>query len=167
MYKPWYQHIENLPTIKGIWQELNDKAKTKTPLNKAHLAEVRRLYAKAQSLHNKAKVADKPSRELFHKINLLHTQIRELWNKFGFPSYDDITYRNGDKVGLLDLLGNKLTDAIYDEFSFTFDSDAFIFIYNVVAKKNGKWGIVNIHNEEICPFKYDFIIQVPETIVSS
>ena len=162
MYKPWYQHIENLPTIKGIWQELYDKANAKT-IDKEHISEVRRIYAKAQSLHNKAKVADKPNHELFHKINLLHTQIREQWNKYGFPSYDDITYHNGDKVGLLDLLGNKLTDAIYDEFSFTFDLDVFLFNYYIVAKKNGKWGIVNRHNDVICPFEYDFIIQVPET----
>lgn len=71
---------------------------------------------------------------------MLYTQIQELWNEFGFPSYDDITYHNGDKVGLLDLLGNKLTDAIYDEFSFTFDLDVFLFNYYIVAKKNGKWG---------------------------
>ena len=155
MCKPLYIRIpmEKLPSVKKLWQELNDAATAK-PLDDERFNELRRLVIEWKTLHK--------TKGVFKQVMGLICKIKEIGKEYGYPSYDNLVYRDGGKVGALDLFGNKMTEPIYDEFRFTFDDCFLSNERRFVARKGAKWGIVNENGEEICPFEYDFIARVPD-----
>lgn len=154
--------IKQLPSVKELWQQLKEKAEQKTLDNK-HLSELRGLYTKYTSIIEENKDY-RHSRSTLSELREIREQINKICEEYGYPSYDAITYQENGKVGLLDFIGNKQTEALYDEFSFTYDDRVFINPYEYVVRKGDKWGIVNNKGEEVCPFEYDFIIRVPNTL---
>lgn len=164
MKKPktlFMQHpMDKLLAIREQWRILKDRATSKV-LDNEHLNQVRILKAKYETINFRVKPNEKLDMKMIRqRIDLMH-QIVDIFKEFGYPSEDSIIYREGDKVGLLDLLGNKLTSASYDEFCFTYDDDSFISCYKFVVRKGGKWGVVNAKEELVIPFEYDFIARVP------
>lgn len=149
--------IKQLPSVKELWQQLKEKAEQKT-LDKEHFEEL-------QNLCDQLNAFKREERGAFKKRCEIYNQMIKIMEEFGYPSYDVITYQENGKVGLLDLIGNKQTEALYDEFSFTYDDYAFIIPASYyVARKGDKWGITNRIGEEICPFEYDSIFKVPNSI---
>ena len=57
-------------------------------------------------------------------------------------------------LALLDLYGNQITQAQYD--AFTVDGDG-----NATALKDGKWGRVDLNGNEIVPFEYTRVADIP------
>ena len=58
-------------------------------------------------------------------------------------------------LALLDLYGNQITQAQYD--AFTVDGDG-----NATALKDGKWGRVDLNGNEIVPFEYTRVADIPD-----
>ena len=75
-----------------------------------------------------------------------------------------MTYEVDGKIGLLDLVGLKLTPAIYEDFCFTYDRSLFTTDFQIVAKKDGNWGIVDFEGNIVCPFKYDRIVRIKDSM---
>ena len=97
----------------------------------------------------------------------------KILNKDGeeiFKDYDDITYletseptelvleknvlryKENNMYGLMDLDGNKITDAIYEKVSSLTNKPG-----NISVKKEGLFGVLNSKGEEIIPIKYNSI----------
>ena len=65
------------------------------------------------------------------------------------PQYIEVS-KDG-KRGIFDVLGNEKVPVKYDMFEFNYDHNDLIPTYI-----NGKWGYINIDNEVIVPFIYDY-----------
>ena len=63
-----------------------------------------------------------------------------------------LRYKKDNMYGLIDLEGNKITDAIYEKVSSLTNKPG-----NIAVKKDGLYGVINSRGEEIIPIKYNAI----------
>lgn len=63
-----------------------------------------------------------------------------------------LRYKEDNMYGLIDLEGNKITDAIYEKVSSLTNKPG-----NILVKKDGLYGIINFKGDEIIPIKYNSI----------
>ena len=63
-----------------------------------------------------------------------------------------LKYKNGDKYGLIDIHGKKLTDAIYEEIDTLQYKEG-----ELLVKKDGKYGVINQKGNILLEAKYDKI----------
>ena len=158
-------HQSRLPSVLETWQSAYDKAMENTlagePLEESY--DLCREWAKWKEIKHKAwelgtKKID--GVDVYHESFEVDSKLHDLWDEFGYPSFESMTYEVDGKIGLLDLVGRKLTPAIYEDFCFTYDWSLFTTDFQIVAKKDGKWGIIDFEGNIVCPFKYDRIVRV-------
>lgn len=164
MDKPLFilDYQSRLMSVQESWQLFYDKA-CHHPLDKVHLSELRELYSKKKAIYRTLFDNSENTKSHRRELFTIHSQIDTLISDYGFPAVEALTYRSEDKIGLLDMLGSALTPPIYDDFSFTYDWFFFPDKRNIIAKKDGKWGMVDSDCNISCPFDYDRIIRVPDT----
>lgn len=63
-----------------------------------------------------------------------------------------LKYRSGDKYGLIDYSGNKLTEAIYGNIESLGYKEG-----ELLVEQNGKYGVINIKGTNLVPVKYETI----------
>lgn len=117
-------HQSRLPSVLETWQSAYDKAMENTlagePLEESY--DLCREWAKWKEIKHKAwelgtKKID--GVDVYHESFEVDSKLHDLWDEFGYPSFESMTYEVDGKIGLLDLVGRKLTPAIYEDFCFT------------------------------------------------
>lgn len=151
-----------LMSVQESWQLLYDKACHRT-LDEEHLSELRELYSRKEAIYRILFDNSGNTKKHWRELFTIHSQIDTLISDYGFPAVEALIYRSEDKIGLIDMLGNALTPPIYDDFSFAYDCFFFPNERNIIAKKEGRWGMIKSDGTILCPFDYDRIIRVPDT----
>ena len=162
-------HQSRLPSVLETWQSAYDKAMENTlvgePLEESY--DLCREWAKWKEITHKAwelGTRKIDGVDVYHESFEVDSKLHDLWNEYGYPSFESMTYEEDGKIGLLDLVGRKLSPAIYEDFCFTYDWSLFTTDFQIVAKKDGKWGIVDFEGNIVCPFKYDRIVRIKDSM---
>lgn len=97
------------------------------------------------------------------------------WLKFyNYPTYGILPYKLGTKYGLIICNGDYagIIKPVFDEFYFPDSSSAIYQQFNIsysnpdaiVAKKAGKWGIIDRYGNSVVDFKYDNIVMADAVV---
>lgn len=75
-------------------------------------------------------------------------------NSFGDTVYNNtvLKYKEDNKFGLLDFEGKKITEPLYDEISSLTDKYG-----EILVKKDGKYGVINVKGVVLVHIKYDYV----------
>ncbi len=100
----------------------------------------------------KTKVINSKGTELFTKYNDI-----DVVNLNGIETtipYEKnlLKYKENDKFGLIDLSGNIITDAKYDDIEGLISKEG-----ELLVKKDDKFGVINNRGKELIKIKYDYI----------
>lgn len=100
---------------------------------------------------------DRNNKDYLRELLKVVRKINKYHNEYGYPV---MTYREGEKIGLLDWTGEKISDALYEDACITYDV-VFKQFGPIPVKQNGYWGLVDDDQNTILPFEYDSIYRLP------
>lgn len=93
------------------------------------------------------------------KKERIFTSVSEVTVIEGKDAYGNVAFNNtvlkyfeNDKYGLINFEGKKITDAVYEEITSLNDKYG-----EILVKKNGKYGVVNVNGVVLVQPKYDYI----------
>ncbi len=99
-----------------------------------------------------SKVLNKNGEELFNNYNEI-SAIKFTGTVSDMPYEKTVlSYKNGDKYGLIDYNGKEVTKPIYEEITSVPYKEG-----EILAKKDGKYGVINNKGVTLIDFEYDII----------
>lgn len=75
--------------------------------------------------------------------------------KYVYAKGENVIFSKDGKYGVKSLTGDSIINPTYDYLEYTFS------VY-YIAKKDGKFGIINVNNEEVKPFEYSNMYYIDE-----
>ena len=103
--------------------------------------------------NNTTKVYNEKNEEIFTNYNDVSSiRLKNLATNLMYEK-SVLKYKSGEKYGLIDYSGNKITEAIYESIESLGYKEG-----ELLVKKDGKYGVINIKGTVLVPIKYETVV---------